>query len=330
MVSGHFLGGGRLSGRNLLRSNGRDNQSLGGAARPAGFAASGELPSRRPPNVVALRSVRLRVINALVYYAVAVGALALIAAPLRASFRTLVREWSYAPGLAWPWLWLSLAGGVLLLVLEITRRAVRGLPVGMWRYAALLLLTLGCLAARRSVPVPPRPALQDGMAQLLARVEAAADEAWARDRTYPEDPARLEGQWPHRLRDLGFRGRFGRAVHSRVVVVKDAYDPALRPPPGTRPGDVVFALDATRRRFWATAFVLDRHGRLTPASGAGGRALIAAAWEGRPASRRDPLFPEYPNRAGGKPPPGARRPSSEDREPQGPGPQGPAPQDPPR
>ena len=137
--------------------------------------------------------------------------------------------------------------------------------------------------------------MQAALAHLVARVEAAADQAWADERRYPLDAAVLSRDIPPVLRDLGFRRRGARALLSRVTVVPQATGPVYVPPEELRPGDVVFAVDGGRAAYWITGFRLER-GRLRPFT-TDGRVVVAAGRQGRPASRLDPLFPEYPRKS---------------------------------
>lgn len=237
----------------------------------------------------------VRVLNAGVYGGLAVLATSALAGPLVPAVKALGRPFSHAPQLAAPWLWPLLAFAVAFGVADGIRRLASGRPLGLWRYGALLALVGVSLAAVRFVRPEPRPVALDGISHLIARVEATASEGWARDRRYPAEAQRYEAALPARLRDLGFRRRGGVLLHSRVHVLTGS-GPALRPTDGVRPGDVVVVLDQDRRRYWITGFQLDRRGRMTPVGDRRGRALIAAAVEGRPGSRLDPLFPEYPNR----------------------------------
>lgn len=240
--------------------------------------------------------MKLRILNALVYLSIAVVALAVIARPLRDAMVAITATHSYAPGLVWPWLWPALAAGVTLTVGSIATRVTSKLPVGITRYLVLLALAALSGAARRGAPSPSLPSPGEAVSHLLARVEAAANEGYVRDGVYPVEAAVLEATWPERLRAMGYRSRGAVPLHSRVVVRTGALDPVFRPPPGTRPGDIVYAVDERRGRYWVTAFVLDRSGRLVAATGAGKRTLMGAGRDGRPASRLDPLFPEYPNK----------------------------------
>jgi hypothetical protein len=166
--------------------------------------------------------------------------------------------------------------------------------VGLARYVALLLAAALALAARRALPTPRRPPVADAQLHLLARLEAAADQAFGRSQQYPTDAAPLEASLPDELRRLGFFARGARPLESAVVVVGGVDGPVLRPPGEVRPGDLVFATDPARRRYWITAFVLDRRGRAAPAVDEAGRVRVAAGADGRASSRLDPLFPEYP------------------------------------
>lgn len=241
--------------------------------------------------------MKLRVINSLVYLSAAVLGIAVIARPLELSIRALTQQWSHTPGLVWPWLWPALALGILLVVASAASRLASDVPAGMLRYGILLALTVLAIGARRGAPTPSHPAPEEAVAHLLARVEASANEAYAREGVYPAASEVLESTWPARLRNMGYRTRGAQPLRSRVLVRHDALEPALRPPPGVRPGDIVYAVDAPRRRYWITAFVLDENGRVVVSTGPGGKALLGSGREGRPASRLDPLFPEYPNKA---------------------------------
>lgn len=246
--------------------------------------------------------MRLRILNSLVYAFIAVVALAVIARPLRDAFVAITAPWSYAPGLVWPWLWPALAAGIALTVASIATRLASRHPVGIVRYGLLLALAAISGAARRGAPAPTLPSPGEAVSHLLARVEAAANEGYVRDGVYPVDASVLEATWPERLREMGYRGRGAVPLRSRVHVRTGALDPVFRPPPGTRPGDIVYAVDELRGRYWVTAFVLDRTGRLVAATGSGKKTLMGAGREGRPANRLDPLFPEYPNKAPMAPP----------------------------
>jgi hypothetical protein len=154
----------------------------------------------------------------------------------------------------------------------------------------------GSFAARRSVTPPARPTVEDGLSHLVARAELAADAVFSRTKRYPDAPAALTPEWPPDLLDLGFYQRGALPFRSALHVLPDVYGPALVAPPQTHPGDVVFALTPDHRHYWLTAFVLNAFGRVVPLTDASGRAIVASAVDGHPASRLDPLFPEYPNK----------------------------------
>jgi hypothetical protein len=240
--------------------------------------------------------MRLRLVNGLVYAGLAALAIAVIATPVVGSFRACVDRFSYAPDLALPWLWLGLLFAVLLLFADVARRLARGHRVGMHRYALLLGLVAASLAARRMVESPARPAVADGLAHAVARVEVAADQAFSRDHFYPFDPSALDGDLPDAVRDLGFRERGALPLRTRVRVRGDALEPLFVATADTRPGDVIFSVDRSRTRYWVTAFTLDRRGRTVPVSDGAGRLLMGAGADGQPRSRLDPAFPEYPRR----------------------------------
>lgn len=238
--------------------------------------------------------MRLRLLNALFYGTLAVVGAAALAPRLVPAARALVRRWTYAPELVLPGLWLALGGLLAVTLLLCARQLLAGRPVGLARYVALLLAVALALAARNGVTPPRRPVVGDALLHLLARVEATADRRHAGTARYPDEPAVLEAGLPDELRTLGYWRRGALPLESEVKVVVDADGPVLSPPPDLRPGDLVFAVDAARRRYWITAFVLDRRGRLALSVDASGRARFAAGADGRASSRLDPLFPEYP------------------------------------
>lgn len=237
----------------------------------------------------------LKLASGLVYAALAAFAVALVAAPLGDALRALGRPFSYAPDLTWPWLWLSLAASVTLLVGDVARRLAGGGKVGMARYLVLLGLLATSLAARKTVAPPRRPTVEDGLAHAMARVELAADQAFATDHRYPGQAGRLKVELPALVQDLGFFERGAVALPTRVVVRPDALEPVLAPGKA-RPGDVVFAVDGTFQRYWITAFTLDRRGRVAALTDGAGRVVVVAGAFGHPRSRLDPVFPEYPHK----------------------------------
>jgi len=239
----------------------------------------------------------LRVVNSLVYAALAVGAASALATPLAAAVGAIVRRWSYAPGLALPWLWPALALALAAAVGDAARRIVAGERLGLRRYASLLLLCAVCVAARRLVSAPPVPGVLDALEHLAVQAEGAAARAWDAGHRYPVDAEPLQAALAEDLRRMGFRSRGGFAVATRVHVHAGAVEPELRPPEGTAPGDLVYAVDAARRRCWITAFALDSRGRVIPALDEAGRAVVLSAADGRAASRTDPYFPEYPRKS---------------------------------
>jgi hypothetical protein len=134
------------------------------------------------------------------------------------------------------------------------------------------------------------------VAHLVARVELACDAAYDHDKSYTDDVSTLTAAWPDTLRDLGFFRRGAIALRSQLLVLHDTWGPALAPPAGARPGDVVLALSRDRKSYWITSFEIDRGGRIAPLVDQRGRAVVASAANGRAASRLDPLFPDYPNK----------------------------------
>lgn len=239
----------------------------------------------------------LRALNALLYAAAAVAGATALAPPLLEATRAVVRPFAYAPDLNGPWVWFVLAGALLAALTVVARRIAAGERVGLLRYGILLGVAGACIAARRGVPIPLRATVADGLGQLIARVEHNANAAFERDRVYPLSTEVLEAEVPEYVRDLGYRSRGARALLSTVHVVQGASGPVLRAPEGIRPGDAVFAVDDARQRCWITAFRLDRTGRISPILDNGGRAVVATGVQGRPSSRLDPLFPDYPHQS---------------------------------
>lgn len=241
--------------------------------------------------------MKLRILNALLYFALTVIALSTIAAPLRAALGALVSRYSYAPDLRAPALWIGLAAVLLALVADIGRRLASGRRAGLPRYAALLVLTAAAIGAVKALPPPARVPVSEALGHLLARTELAADRAFAQDHRYPVDPAVLAADFPDFVRAQGFHARGARSLESRLHVVEGAFEPVFRAGDEIRPGDLVFAVDSSRTRYWLTAFTLDRKGAVVPYSDGRGRILVATGADGRPASRLDPLFPEYPTKS---------------------------------
>lgn len=238
----------------------------------------------------------LRLINWVLYAALATFGLASISPHVIAAARALVRPFSYAPNLVWPWLWLLLAAGVTGLLADATRRMLRGSRVGLRRYASLLVLVGLCLGARRMLEPPARPSVTDALEHLVARVELEQDAAYARDKRYVTDAAQLQTVLPARLAEMGYFRRGLRRLHSQVHVVSPSAEPVLRAPDDVRPGDLVVALDSRARRYWITPYRLDARGRVAPLLDPRGRVVVASAADGRATSRLDPLFPDYPRR----------------------------------
>lgn len=240
--------------------------------------------------------MRLRLITTLVYAALAFVGVATIAQNVRFALVAVVNPYSYEPDLVWPWLWLAIVAGLGFAFADAVRRIAAQSRVGMARYASILLLLGIAFLARKNVTAPARPTIDDGAAHLVARVEVAEDAAYDETHTYTDDKARATQQWPPELRDLGFFRRGGLLLRSRLFVEQDGSGPALAPPDDVRPGDVVLVLSSDRQSYWITVFRLDMGGRITPVVDERGRALVASAEKGHPASRLDPLFPEYPNK----------------------------------
>lgn len=240
--------------------------------------------------------MKLRIINSIFYASIAVLGIAIISGNIYASFLALTKPWSYAPKLAWPWLWLLLALGLSGTMAFGASRMAAGRKLGLLPYALLLALTVLAASARRAAPVPQRPHPEEAVMHLLARAEIAANELYSKDSGYPLDVSQIVQSWPAQLQDMGYRQRGARRLKSRIWLQEDAIDAAYRPLPQIRPGDLVYSVDSARRRYWLTAFVLDPSGRLVAATSAGKRVLLGVGREGRPAARNDPLFPEYPNK----------------------------------
>lgn len=238
----------------------------------------------------------LRIVTLLVYAFVAAMAVAAIGPSTRLSWRALIQPYAYAPDLTLPWVWLALTLAVAVAIAATARRMLAGRRVGLRRYVAVLVVGAVALSVRRYVVVPSRPTVEDGVAHLVARVEVACDDAYAQKKEYPDDVPTLTARWPAELRELGFYRRGALPLTSRLLVVPNTWGPALRPPPGAHPGDVVLTLSQDRRSYWISAFSLDRLNRLVPLTDERGRAIVASATNGRAASRLDPLFPEYPSR----------------------------------
>lgn len=240
--------------------------------------------------------MKLRIINSVFYALVAVLGIAIIAGQLYASLVALSKPWSYAPRLVWPWLWPALAFGIAGCVAFGASRLSAGRKLGLAPYALLLGLTALSASARRAAPIPQRPHPDEAVVHLLARAEIAANEFYAQNAAYPLDVSQLTQSWPAHLQDMGYRQRGALRLKSRLWLHENAIDAAYRPLPQVRPGDLVYAVDSARRRYWLTAFVLDPSGRLVAATTTGKRMLLGSGRDGRPASRNDPLFPEYPNK----------------------------------
>jgi hypothetical protein len=251
--------------------------------------------------------MKWKLASGIVYALFAIAGFAVIATPLRTSLGALIRPHSYAPGLVWPWFWPLLAAALLAAVADVMRRLMAGGRPGLPRYILLLALVATAFASTRLVRPPARATVRDGLSLALAHVEQAADRAYGDHGTYPERPEELARELPVTVRSLGFFARGGRALSTRVTVVGGASEPVLTPTPDTRPGDVVVALDAARKRYWITAWTLDARRRLRPLTDDAGRAIMAAGASGLPRSRLDPLFPDYPRKLA-RPPSGAALP----------------------
>jgi hypothetical protein len=240
--------------------------------------------------------MKLRIINAVLYTAMALFAASIIGAPLRLALRAITQRYSYTPDLEAPWVWVMLGLALVVAIASTAGRLVQGRRAGLIRYAMLIGVLAMSFAARKLVPAPSRPTVTDALSHLIARSELAADASFSREKRYPVDIDALTPQWADEIRDMGYFRRGGRLLRSRLFVVSETYGPVLVAPADARPGDVVFAVSSDRKRYWMTAFVLDRAGRLAPFTDSAGRAVVASAFDGRPASRLDPLFPEYPNK----------------------------------
>lgn len=240
--------------------------------------------------------MRLRFVNAFIYAGIAVLTASIIGYPLRMAWQAATRRYAYTPDLDAPWVWLALGVALAAVVASTAGRLLQGRRAGLIRYAALIGVLALAFASRRMANAPVRPTVEDALSHLVARVEIAADASFAREKLYPSNIDALTKQWPDELTDIGYFQRGAVLLRSRLSVVENTYGPVLAAPAHVRPGDVVFALSADRKRYWLTAFVLDRAGRIVPFADSAGRVIVASAFEGRPASRLDPLFPEYPNK----------------------------------
>ncbi len=240
--------------------------------------------------------MRLKLASGLVYAALAAFGFAALAAPLVGSLGALVRPYSYAPDLTLPWLWIGLAAALLLLITDVTRRLAAKAKVGMTRYALVVAVAVASLGARHLLAPPPRPTVRDGLSAALARVALAADRAFQRDHAYPTTPAGLERDLPAAVLDLGFRARGAAVLPTRVVIRPDALEPVLAPDRRLAPGEVVFAVDRSRRRYWLTAFTLDGRGQVAVLADETGRTAFAEGIDGKPRSRLDESFPVYPHK----------------------------------
>jgi hypothetical protein len=207
-----------------------------------------------------------------------------------------MKRYSYVPDLDAPYIWLALGLALVIAIATTAGRLLQGRRAGLIRYGMLIAVLAASFAARKLITVPERPTVYDALSHLVARTELAADAVFQREKHYPVEVQALTPQWPDELRSMGYYHRGGRPLRSRLFVVTETYGPVFVAPAEARPGDLVFAVSSDRRRYWLTAFVLDRSGRIVPFADAAGRAVVASAADGRPASRLDPLFPEYPNK----------------------------------
>jgi hypothetical protein len=237
----------------------------------------------------------LRAVIGAVYVGLATLGLGLIGGPLGSAIQALGREHSYAPDLTLPWLWISLGAAVCAVVTDVVRRLASGARVGLPRYVTLVLAVAACLVARRALDAPRRATAADGLGYVMARVELAAGQAFSRDQRYPDQPAPLSPDLPATVAHLGFWRRPAVAAPTHVTVTQGALEPVLSPA-GRSPGEVVFAVDASRSRYWITSFTCDARGRVRPLTDAGGRVVVATGSGGRPRSRLDPGFPDYPRK----------------------------------
>lgn len=242
----------------------------------------------------------LKLASGVVYVGLSAGALGLVGGPLRQALGAVWSPFAYAPDLEAPWLWIGFALAVCALVAGVVRRLADGRKAGMGRYVALVVAVAGAVTARRGLEPPPRMSIEDGLTHAIARAELAADAAFAKDKRYPATAEALAVELPGPVRTLGFWRRGARRLPTRIIVKPGALEPVLSAE-GRSPGDVVVAIDDGGTRYWITAFTLLRGGRVGPLVDRAGRVVMATGLGGRPRSRLDPAFPDYPNKLGSQP-----------------------------
>jgi hypothetical protein len=251
-------------------------------------------PEPSPSREASSPALRLTVL--LVYAAIASASIATLAPGLSAAGRALVRPYAYEPRLASPWVWLTLAALLLALLWDVARRLLAGSRVRLGRYAVVLAAAALAVAWRRWDQPPTLAMTDEALRHGAARAVHALQAAYKRDGRYPDRAELLVLELPPVARFTGLWRRGLRAVETHVAYRDGATEPQLVDD-GFGPGTVVVAVDASRQRFWVTAFGLSETGRVEPVPDGSGRVLTAAGAAGRPVSRGLEAFFEYPRKA---------------------------------
>jgi hypothetical protein len=254
-----------------------------------------DYPARPSGASVPMSGPRWRLAALLVYGALAAGGFAALAPGLTAALRVLARPFSYEPALSAPWGWLGLAAALLSLLWRLGQGVLAGERVGLRRYGMLLAVVACALVWRRQVAAPPLASPDDALRHAAARAVHALQAAYRRDGRYPASAESLDLQLPEAAVRTGLWRRLLRSIGTHVAFRTDATEPLLTDE-GQGPGTVVVALDASRQRFWVTAFGLGRTGAVEPVSDGSGHVLTAAGASGRPVSRGLEAFFEYPRK----------------------------------
>ncbi|MFM2154047.1 MAG: hypothetical protein RL199_2482 [Pseudomonadota bacterium] len=236
-----------------------------------------------------------RVAALLVYGTLAAGAFAALAPGLASAGRALVQPHAYEPTLSAPWGWLFIGSVLLVLLWDLGCRLLAGARPGLRRYGTLLALVAAAGVWRRQVTAPVLAPMDDALRHAALRAANALQVAYRRDGRYPGTVEALGLELPEAARRTGLWRRGLQAVETHATFAPGANEPRFTDE-GQGPGTVVVAVDASRQRFWVTAFVLDHSGEVTPVSDGSGHVLTLAGAVGRPVSRGPAAFFEYPRK----------------------------------